>query len=164
MKHATADLCDEHIDKLQVADSIFMDFGGESCFEGEIHTLKVFEDNSLVRAALEKEGNGKVLVVDGGGSFRCALVGDNLAKLAIDNGWRGMVVFGCIRDTRQIMEMKIGLKALGANPTKSVKRNEGQEGVDLRFAGVDFKQGQYMYSDEDGIVVSEFQLILGVSE
>jgi len=164
MKHPTADLCDEHIDKLQVADSIFMDFGGESCFDGEIQTVKVFEDNTLVRTALEKDGKGKVLVIDGGGSFRCALVGDNLVKLAIDNGWRGMVVFGCIRDTRQIMEMRIGVKALGANPTKSIKRNEGQAGVDLRFAGVVFKQGQYLYSDEDGMVISEFQLILSAKE
>ncbi len=162
--HATADLCDEHIDKLQVADPIFVDYGGETCFEGEIHTLKVFEDNTLVRAALEKEGTGKILVVDGGGSYRCALVGDNLVTLAIQNNWRGIVVFGCIRDSRQILGMKVGVKALGTNPTKSIKRNEGQEGLNLRFAGIDFKQGQYLYSDEDGMVVSEFQLILGDNE
>ncbi len=164
MKHATADLCDAHIDRLQVAEPIFMDLGGRPCFEGEIHTVKVFEDNSLVRVALEKDGSGKVLVVDGGGSLRCALVGDNLARLATDKNWRGIVIFGCIRDSKQIAEMKIGLKALNTNPTKSIKRNAGQEGVDVRFAGVDFKPGQYLYADEDGIVVSEFQLILGASE
>lgn len=161
MKHATADLCDEHIDKLQVAEPIFRDFGGEACFEGEIHTLKVFEDNTLVRAALEKDGTGKVLVVDGGGSLRCALVGDNLVTLAINNNWRGIVVYGCIRDSKPIGEMKMGLKALNTNPTKSVKRNEGQENIPVRFAGVDFKPGQYLYADEDGVVVSEFPLILG---
>ena len=101
MHHATADLCDKHIDKLQVAEPIFIDFGSITSFEGEVHTLKVFEDNTLVRAALENDGTGKVLVVDGGGSFRCALVGDNLAALAIQNNWRGMVVFGCIRDSKQ---------------------------------------------------------------
>jgi regulator of ribonuclease activity A len=161
MKHATADLCDEHIDKLQVAEPIFRDFGGAACFEGEIHSLKVFEDNTLVRAALEKDGTGKVLVVDGGGSLRCALVGDNLVTLAIKNNWRGIVVYGCIRDSKPIGEMKMGLKALNTNPTKSVKRNEGQENIPVRFAGVDFKPGQYLYADEDGVVVSEFPLILG---
>jgi regulator of ribonuclease activity A len=161
MHYATADLCDEHIDKLQVAEPIFKDLGGSSCFEGEIYTLKVFEDNTLVRAALEKEGSGKVLVVDGGGSLRCALVGDNLAALAIENHWRGIVVYGCIRDSKQIGEMQIGVKALNTNPTKSIKRNEGQENVPVRFAGVDFKPGHYLYADEDGIVVSELPLILG---
>ncbi len=159
MQHATADLCDKHIDKLQVAEPIFVDFGAIACFEGEIHTLKVFEDNTLVRTALETDGTGKVLVIDGGGSFRCALVGDNLVALAIQNNWRGMVVYGCIRDSRQISEMEVGLKALNTNPTKSVKRNEGQENIDIRFAGVDFKPGAYLYADEDGIVVSDFQLL-----
>lgn len=159
MQHATADLCDKHIDKLQVAEPIFIDFGAQACFEGEIHTLKVFEDNSLVRVALEKDGTGKVLVVDGGGSFRCALVGDNLVALAIENKWRGLVVYGCIRDSKVISEMEIGVKALNTIPTKSIKRNEGQENIDVRFAGVDFKPGTYLYADEDGIVVSEFQLI-----
>jgi regulator of ribonuclease activity A len=159
MQHATADLCDKHIDKLQVAEPIFVDFGAIACFEGEIHTLKVFEDNTLVRSALEKDGTGKVLVIDGGGSFRCALIGDNLAALAIQNNWRGMVVYGCIRDSKQISEMEVGVKALNTNPTKSVKRNEGQENIEIRFAGVDFKPGMYLYADEDGIVVSDFQLL-----
>jgi len=159
MHHATADLCDKHIDKLQVAEPIFIDFGSITSFEGEVHTLKVFEDNTLVRAALENDGTGKVLVVDGGGSFRCALVGDNLAALAIQNNWRGMVVFGCIRDSKQIGEMEVGVKALNTNPTKSIKRNEGQENIEVRFAGVDFRPGAYLYSDEDGIVVSELQLL-----
>jgi len=159
MQHATADLCDKHIDKLQVAEPIFIDFGGITCFEGEIYTLKIFEDNTLVRATLEKDGTGKVLVVDGGGSLRCALVGDNLAALAIQNNWRGMVIYGCIRDSKQILEMEVGVKALNTNPTKSIKRNEGQEDIDVRFAGVDFKAGAYLYSDEDGIVVSDMQLL-----
>lgn len=161
MEYATADLCDKYIDKLQVAEPIFIDFGGNSTFEGEIHTLKVFEDNTLVRAALEKDGTGKVLVIDGGGSFRCALIGDNLAALAIENNWRGIIVYGCIRDSKQIAEMDIGVKALNTNPTKSVKRNEGQENITVRFAGVKFKPGNYLYADDDGIVVSKFQFILG---
>lgn len=161
MEYATADLCDMYIDQLQVVEPIFIDFGGISIFEGEIHTLKVFEDNTLVRAALEKDGTGKVLVIDGGGSFRCALVGDNLAALAIENNWRGIIVYGCIRDSKQISEMEIGVKALNTNPTKSMKRNEGQENITVRFAGVKFKPGNYLYADDDGIVVSKFQFILG---
>ena len=158
MQHATADLCDKHIYNLQVAEPMFSDFGAVSCFEGEIHTLKIFEDNTLVRAALENDGTGKVLVVDGGGSLRCALVGDNIAALAIKNNWRGLVVFGCVRDSKLIGEMEIGLKALRTNPTKSIKRNEGQENIEVRFAGVNFNPGAYLYADEDGIVVSELQL------
>lgn len=159
MHNATADLCDKHIDRLQVLDPMLSDFGGVSMFEGEIHTLKLFEDNTLVRSALEKDGTGRVLVIDGGGSFRCALVGDNLAALAVQNNWRGIVVYGCIRDIRQIMEMELGVKALAATPVKSIKRNEGQENIPVRFAGVDFIPGHYLYADEDGIVVAECPLL-----
>ena len=102
-----------------------------------------------------------MLVVDGGGSLRCALVGDNIAALAIKNNWRGIIVNGCIRDSRLIGEMEVGVKALNTNPVKSIKRNEGQENIDVGFAGVDFKPGQFVYADEDGIVVSEFRLISG---
>lgn len=160
MEYATADLCDKHIDKLEVAEPIFIQFGMKSAFHGEIHTLKVFEDNSLVRAALEKDGTGKVLVIDGGGSVRCALVGDNLAELAIKNNWQGLVVFGCIRDSKQIDTMNVAIKALNTIPTKSIKRNEGQENIDVKFAGVLFKKGAYLYADEDGLVVSNEKLNL----
>ena len=160
MQHATADLCDEYIDRLQVVDPMFADFGGLSMFEGEIHTLKVHEDNTLVRTALEKDGTGKVLVIDGGGSLRCALVGDNLAALAVEHNWRGIIVYGCIRDIRQTIEMNLGLKALAPSPVKSIKRNEGQENIPVRFAGVDFIPGHYLYADEDGIVVAECPLII----
>lgn len=160
MRYATADLCDEYIDRLQVLEPMLSDFGGVGMFEGEIVTLKVHEDNSLVRAMLERDGSGKVLVIDGGGSVRCALVGDNLAELAIANRWRGILVYGCIRDTRQIMELELGVKALASSPVKSIKRNEGQENIPVRFGGVDFVPGHYLYADEDGVVVSECQLIL----
>lgn len=159
MPHATADLCDKHIDRLQVLDPILSDFGGLTMFEGEVRTLKIFEDNSLVRKALEMDGTGKVLVIDGGGSIRCALVGDQLATLAVQNNWRGIVVFGCVRDTRPLMELEIGLKALAASPVKSIKRNEGQADIPVRFGGVDFIPSHYLYSDEDGLVVAECPLI-----
>lgn len=160
MQHATADLCDNHIHRLQVVDPMFADFGGITMFEGEIHTLKVHEDNTLVRTALENDGTGKVLVIDGGGSLRCALVGDNIAALAVANHWRGIIVYGCVRDIRQIMDMEIGLRALAPSPVKSIKRNEGQDNIPVRFGGVDFIPGHYLYADEDGIVVAECPLIV----
>lgn len=159
MPQATADLCDKHIERLQVLEPMLTDFGGIGMFEGEIVTLKLHEDNSFVRSMLEKDGTGKVLVIDGGGSFRCALVGDQLAELAVTNHWRGLIVFGCVRDTRQIMDMELGVKALAACPVKSIKRNEGQMNIPVRFGGVDFIPGHYLYADEDGVVVAECPLL-----
>jgi len=118
-------------------------------------TVKVFEDNTLVRAALETPGAGRVLVVDGGGSRRCALLGDRLAQLAIDNGWAGLIINGCIRDSREVDAMDIGVKALAAHPAKSAKRGEGQEEISVAFAGVRFEPGCFVYADADGIVVSD---------
>lgn len=154
----TADLYDSYGDVLQVAEPIFRHFGRQQAFSGPIATLKVFEDNTLVRANLETAGGGRVLVVDGGGSLRCALVGDLLAQLAIDNQWAGIIINGCIRDSREIDAMDIGIKALAANPAKSEKRGEGRENITIRFAGVTFTPGHYVYADADGIVVSEKEL------
>lgn len=155
MNIKTADLCDEHIEKLQVAEDIFNDFGGRKTFNGEIVTVKVFEDNTFVRTALEADGTGKVLVVDGGGSLRCALVGGLIGALAKKNNWNGIVVFGCIRDSEEIAGIDVGLKAIGTCPVKSIKRNEGQNNIPVRFAGVSFVSGHFLYADEDGMVVSE---------
>lgn len=151
----TADLCDNHIEKLQVAAPIFKNYGARTFFEGEIVTLKVFEDNTFVRTALEQDGTGKILVIDGGGSLRCALVGGLLGELAVKNNWNGIVVYGCIRDTDEINEQQIGIKALNTSPVKSIKRNEGQLNISLHFAEVHFTSRHYLYSDLDGIVVSE---------
>lgn len=155
MGFKTADLCDEHADRLQIAEPVFGDYGGEISFFGPITTLKAFEDNSLVRKAFEEKGEGRVLVIDSGGSMRCAMVGDQLAALAEKNGWAGVIVNGCIRDSAAIADTEIGCKALGVHPLKTVKRNEGQRDVTLRFAGVSFVPGHYLYADEDGLVVSE---------
>lgn len=154
MSFKTADLCDAHSDALQIAEPMLSDFGGRSNFSGPIETVKTFEDNSKVRATLEKPGEGRVLVVDGGGSLRCALLGDNLAQLAMDNGWSGVIVNGCIRDSGEIAGMDIGVKALGTHPLKSFKQNYGQVGVPVSFSGVTFRPGEHVYADEDGIVVS----------
>ncbi|MEX2480023.1 MAG: ribonuclease E activity regulator RraA [Gammaproteobacteria bacterium] len=155
---ATADLYDAHGEALRVLAPLFRDFGGIKVFSGPVATLKVHEDNSLVRSTLEEPGSGRVLVVDGGGSLRCALVGDNLAKLGHDNGWVGIIVYGCIRDAGPIADIPIGVKALTTNPRKSVKKGEGERDVMLRFAEVIIAPGDYVYADEDGVVVAESQL------
>jgi len=154
----TADLYDAFADELDVAAPVFHDFGRREAFSGPAATLKVFEDNTLVRAALESPGDGRVLVVDGGGSLRCALVGDKLARLSIDNGWAGLIINGCIRDSREIERMDIGIKALATHPAKSAKRGEGQEGITVAFAGVAFAPGRFVYADADGIVVADSDL------
>jgi len=158
MSHATADLYDEHGEDLQIASPMFRDYGGNIIFEGPVVTLKVFEDNSLVRSALEERGDGRVLVVDGGGSMRCALVGDMLAELGRSNGWSGIVVYGCVRDAAQLSQMRIGIKALGTNPRKSVKKGEGARDIPLRFADLVVMPGQYLYADQDGVVIANQRL------
>jgi RraA famliy len=159
MKFGTADLYDAHADRVQVALPVFRDYGGRKTFNGRIATVKVFEDNSLVRAALDQQGDDRVLVVDGGGSMRCALLGDMLAQLGKDNGWNGIIVHGCIRDSAVIATIDIGVKALGANPRKSIKKGAGDRNLPVTFAGVTFTPGHYVYADEDGIMISGEKLV-----
>ncbi len=161
MSHATADLCDAHSERLQIAEPVLRDFGGRHSFHGRVVTLKLFEDNSLVRSTLEHAGHGQVLVVDGGGSLRCAVVGDQLAALAQANGWAGLIVNGCVRDSAELAQMDIGIKALASHPLRSVKRGEGQVDIPVRFAGVEFCPGQYLYADSDGVIVATHPLETG---
>lgn len=155
---ATADLYDAYGESLRVLAPLFRDFGGVRAFAGPVSTVKVHEDNSLVRDALEEPGEGRVLVVDGGGSLRCALVGDNLAQLGHDRGWAGIVVYGCIRDAGPIAGIPIGVKALATNPRKSVKKGAGERDVTVRFAEALIAPGDFLYADDDGIVVAEHSL------
>jgi regulator of ribonuclease activity A len=159
MAFKTADLCDDFGDRVQVCDPIFRDFGGLRRFSGPIATVKCFEDNSLVKAALGETGAGRVLVVDAGGSRRCAMLGDMLAARAVENGWHGVLMYGCVRDSADIAGMKLGVKALATNPRKSEKRGEGQRDVAVSFAGVGFRPGEHIYCDEDGILVSAEALV-----
>lgn len=155
MSFATADLCDAH-PEVQVCEPVFGDYGGRLSFCGPARTLKVFEDNALVRALLEQAGAGQVLVVDGGGSMRCALLGDQLATLAVKNGWGGVLIYGCIRDAEAIGEMDLGVKALGTHPRKSEKGLHGaQQDRVLGFAGVTIRPGAWIYADADGVIVAE---------
>jgi regulator of ribonuclease activity A len=151
---AIADLCDAYGEQVQVVAPLFRDYGGARAFSGPIATVKVHEDNVLVRQALEEPGVGRVLVVDGGGSLRCALVGDNLAALGQQNGWAGIIVYGCIRDARAIGQIALGLKALNTHPRKSVKLGAGQRDVPVTFGEAQFVPGHYVYADEDGIIVA----------
>ena len=159
MDIVTADLYDQYADRVQVAIPLFRDFGGKKRFCGPVTTLKVYEDNSLVRDTLEQDGNGHVLVVDGGGSLRCALVGDNLARLGKDNHWEGIIISGCIRDSAVIATIDIGVKALATNPTKSVKKGEGEKDVPVEMAGMVIRPNDFIYADEDGILVSNEKLL-----
>ncbi|MGH8476623.1 MAG: ribonuclease E activity regulator RraA [Methylococcales bacterium] len=157
MSVKTADLCDTYSERqhVQIAEPIFKIYGAVPTFSGRITTLRVFEDNTLVRTALEKRGENRVLVIDGGGSHRCALVGDNLAKLAVDHGWSGLVVYGCIRDSAEIDTLPIGIRALHTHPLKSRRRGAGEQDILVTFAGVNFKTDHYIYVDQDGIIVAE---------
>ncbi len=152
---ATADLCDAHEPRLQVAEAnAFKSYGQHAAFGGPITTIKCFENNPLVRATLSEPGHGRVLVVDGGGSVRRALFGDNIAALAVQNGWAGVIIYGAIRDSSVVDAMPLGVKALGTNPIKSSKQHPGDRDVPVTFAGVTFVPGHYVYADRDGIVVS----------
>jgi regulator of ribonuclease activity A len=155
MAFQTTDLSDQLNDAAQVATPLFRDFGKHTHFSGPISTVKCFEDNSLVREALEEPGEGRVLVVDGGGSMRCALLGDMLAELGVENGWAGVLVYGCIRDSEAIAETEIGVKGLATHPRKSVKKGVGERDVPVRFADVSFVPSHYLYADPDGVLVTE---------
>lgn len=159
MTFKTADLFDDFGDRIQVCDPIFRDFGGRSRFAGPIATVKCFEDNSLVKSALAEPGDCRVLVVDAGGSLRCAMLGDLIAASAVKNGWSGVLMFGCVRDSVDIAGMDLGVKALATNPRKSEKRGEGQMDIPVNFAGVCFRPGEHIYCDEDGILVAAEALL-----
>lgn len=155
MSFNTTDLSDAH-PEAQVCDPVFRDFGGRKAFHGPIKTLKLFEDNALLRTVLEAAGEGRVLVVDAGGSMRCAVLGGNLGQLAVKNHWAGLVVHGCIRDSEEIAIQPVGVKALAVHPRKSEKGlHSAHADRVVSFAGVTFRPGAWLYADQDGIVVSD---------
>ena len=158
MTLATADLCDAHPDAVKVCQTPFRSFGQVAAFHGPIRTLSVLDDNALVRQVLERPGHGAVLVINGGGSLKRALVGDNLAKLAVDNGWAGIIVHGAIRDSGVIDTMGVALKALGTIPMRADRDAIGEIDIPIAFGGVIFTPGDWLYADEDGVVVSAQRL------
>ena len=158
MNIQTADLCDTHEDGLAVVAPMFASYGGRPSFGGPIATLKIFEDNSFVRKAVESPGNGRVLVIDGGASMRCALVGDQLAELAVKNGWAGLVVNGCVRDAVELLDCAVGIWAIATHPRRSDRQGIGQRDIPVDMAGVVVRPGDWCYADADGILVSDNKL------
>jgi regulator of ribonuclease activity A len=156
---ATTDLSDAH-PSVQVAEPVLTHFGGRKRFSGRITTVLCLEDNSRVRDAVGEAGEGRILIVDGGGSLQCALLGDLLGEKAVANGWSGIVINGCARDTFRLGQLELGVMALAPHPRRSEKRGHGERDVPVRFAGVTFRPGDYAYADEDGLIVSGTDLSL----
>jgi regulator of ribonuclease activity A len=150
---STSDLWDAHSDAAIVCELQLRQFGGVAAFAGPIATVRCLEDNVLVRQRVGEPGSGRVLVVDGGGSFRCALVGDNIAGLALENGWAGLVINGCVRDVEALGRLEIGIKALGSIPRPSSKHGAGELDVPVTFGGATFVPGATLHSDADGILI-----------
>jgi regulator of ribonuclease activity A len=151
----TADLYDRHGEDLRSCATQFRSYGGRREFHGTISTIKVFEDNTLVKEALTEDGTGRVLVVDGAASLRAALLGDLMAARAAENSWEGIVVNGAVRDVVALGGIDVGVKALGSNPRKSSKTGAGLRDVPVSFGGVTFAPGDHLYSDADGILVAD---------
>lgn len=159
MTFVTCDLCDAHPEKVRVVDALFKNYGGRAIFGGQIVTVKCHEDNTVVKEQVGKPGAGKVMVVDGGGSKRCALLGDMLAAQAAENEWEGIIIFGAIRDVDEIRNTRLGVQALGTIPVKSNRQGRGDLNIPVTFGGVTFNEGEYVYADNNGIIVSSEPLI-----
>lgn len=158
MSISTADLCDEHPEATRVCEPLFTSYGTRRSFGGPVRTVRVHEDNVLVEEALGDVEPGSVLVVDGGGSRRCALLGDRLAANAAARGLAGVIVYGCVRDTAELSQTDVGILALAANPRRSRKSGEGERDVAVEFGGVRFSPGGYVYADTDGVISADAEL------
>lgn len=154
MEYSTPDLCDLYPALVRAADPVFKDFGGRRSFGGEVVTIRCFEDNSFVKDTAGKPGRGKVMVVDGGGSVRKALLGDLIAETAQKNGWEGLIIYGAVRDVDALLSLDLGVKALASIPLKTERNGLGESGVPVTFAGVTFSPGEYVYANSTGIIVS----------
>ena len=161
MTFKTSELCDQFLktQHLQIAEPAFQAFGAHSSFSGRVTTVKVFEDNVLIRKILEEKTSEGVLVIDGGGSHRCALLEAPLVRLACDQGWVGIIVYGCITDSVAINKLPIGIRALHTHPLKAHQKGTGDRDALITFAGVNFRSGHYLYADEDGLLVADNRLI-----
>lgn len=158
------DLLDANENQCEVVNPGLRHFGANKRFAGPVETIKVFEDNVLVKAALGGPGGGRVLVVDGGASLRFALLGDMLGDMAVRNQWSGVIINGCVRDSRALALLPVGIMALATMPRKSVKRGEGQRGEDVHFGGVTFRAGHWVYADDDGVIVAPTELSTSAGE
>jgi len=157
---STADICDAYPGVAQVADQPYREYGAVRRFAGAVETVRCFQDNTLVGQVLEQPGEGRILAVDGGASMRVALLGDRLGALAVQNGWNGLVIEGCVRDVAALGDLPIGIRALGSTPRRSVKRGRGQIGVILRLGRMEVRSGWWMYADADGILTMPEEAVL----
>ncbi|MEH6617640.1 MAG: ribonuclease E activity regulator RraA [Porticoccus sp.] len=154
MSFSTPDLCDDYPELVRVLEPMMGNFGGRESFGGEVVTIKCHEDNSLVKEHAGNPGQGKVMVVDGGGSLRRALLGDMIAENAVNNGWEGIIIYGCVRDVDALVALNLGVQALASIPLKTDKRGIGDLNVPVTFGGVTFNPGDYVYADNNGVIVS----------
>lgn len=161
MNYVTPDLCDEYPEIVRVVTpTITRNYGGRESFGGQIVTIKCHEDNSLVKEQANTDGRGKVMVVDGGGSLRKALLGDMIAEKAVANGWEGIIIYGCIRDAAAIAQLDLGVQAISTIPLKTEKRGIGDLNINICFGGVEFIPGEYVYADINGVIVADQPLAM----
>ncbi len=160
MTFVTCDLLDDNAEKSigvippMIDGKYWRHFGGQTRFFGQVVTVKCFEDNSRIKELFATEGCGRVLVVDGGASLRCALLGDMIAQSGVDNGWAGIVISGCVRDVDELIKMPLGVMALAATPQKSVRKGVGDVGLNINIGGVVIRDGAWLYADNNGILIS----------
>ena len=158
MNEATWEISDKLHPNVQYLEPVYKNYGAKTSFSGHIVTVKCYEDNSLVEVALKTNGKDSVLVIDAGGSMNCAMLGDKRATDAIKNEWEGILIHGLIRDSATIKGMEIGIRALGVCPLKSIKNGIGDSNLIVNFSGVTFTPGEYLYADEDGVIVVKEKL------
>lgn len=155
MKYDTSELCDIYQESVNVVEPLFSNFGGRTSFGGQIITVKCFEDNGILYDLLEQLGHGRILLVDGGGSVRKALVNAELARIAADNGWEGIVVYGAVRQVDALMDLDLGIQAVAAVPAGCPDEGIGESDIRVNFGGVTFFSGDYLYADNTGMILSE---------
>ncbi|MEJ0011202.1 MAG: ribonuclease E activity regulator RraA [Bauldia sp.] len=158
MSPKTADLCDAFEQDVAIAEPVFREYGGVAAFHGRVATVRLYEDNLFLRHTTEQPGEGRVLVIDGGGSLRRALIGGNVAAVAHKNGWAGLVIYGAVRDIVELAEIPIGIRALASNPLRPRGDGYGEKDVTVRVAGLTIAPGDYLYADEDGLITSKKDL------
>ncbi|KZN42757.1 MULTISPECIES: ribonuclease E activity regulator RraA [Pseudoalteromonas] len=164
MDYSTSDLCDHFADAIDVLEPMFINFGGQHAFCGRIKTVKCFENNEMIAEVLQQDGTGKVLLIDGGGSTRRALIDIDLAELALENNWQGIVVYGAVRHVEELEECELGIQAIASIPVGADSEGTGVQGIPVNFAGVSFFDDDFLYADSTGIVISAEELLLEVDE
>ena len=155
MEYNTSALCDIYQDQVDVVEPMFSNFGGLTSFAGQLTTVKCFEDNGIIRSILQEDGTGRVLLIDGGGSLRRALIDAEIAALAEENNWEGLVVYGCVREIDDLEEMEIGIQAIAAIPVGATQNNIGEVDVPVNFGGVTFLPEDHLYADNTGVIISQ---------